>query len=84
MIEVPLNSLPLGSRFGLFLCSTGRVKWGKLLSVSSGSAFVEWDSAPQTVEIHALDGTERTFQAAVKRREHVSLQTPVIVERILA
>jgi hypothetical protein len=77
-MEVPLNSLPLGSRFGLLLETTGRVLRGKLISVSCASAFVEWDSAPQTVEIHSLDGSERTFQAAVKRREHISLQTPVI------
>jgi hypothetical protein len=76
--EVPLNTLPLGARFGMLLETTGRVMRGKLISVSYGSAFVEWDSAPQTVEIHALDGSERTFQAAVKRREHISLQTPVM------
>jgi hypothetical protein len=91
-VEVPLQTLSVGSRFGLLLETTGRVIRGKLLHLSSCSALVEWESIPRTVEVHDSEGVERVFQANVKKKEHVSLQTPVIPqvsneeynERILA
>jgi len=78
--EAAVSSLSLGSRFGMLLKITGRVLRGQLISVSYGSAFVEWDSLPRTVEIHDLQGNEGVFQANVRRREQISLQTLVIPE----
>jgi hypothetical protein len=78
--EVPVSTLPVGTRFGMYLSTTGRTMYGTLLYVSSGSALVEWESTPRTVTVHDSDGNESTFQATVRKREHVSLQTPVIRE----
>jgi hypothetical protein len=80
--EVPVSTLPVGTRFGMHLFITNRTLYGTLLYVSLGSAYVEWESVPRTVTVHDDEGKESTFQASVRKREHVSLQTPVVREEI--
>jgi hypothetical protein len=74
MREVPIETLPVGSRFGMHLDTSGRTLKGTLLSVSLGSAFVEWDGA---VRPGYIQGTSEV-PFTVKRREHLCLKTPVI------
>ena len=77
--EVPLHRLDQGARFGLLLETTGKILKGTVIYVTAGSVLVEWDAAPRTVRVTDPEtGVEREFSASVKKREHISLDTPVL------